>query len=370
MLTKDFSFELPEELIAQLPTEERGASRMMVLDAPESGAETAASTASGANRYHRMVADIVDLLPANTVMVVNNSRVRRARLEATTRNGGTVEVLLLRHIHETGKGGCDGAWEVMLSKAKRRRPGEILGLPGDRQLEIRERQDSDSWLVTIQPGIDDDYLQQYGRVPLPPYIRRMHQDIDLDRYQTVYAETTGSVAAPTAGLHFTPEILSRIREKGIQLCSITLHVGLGTFLPVRAERITDHAMHREEYTISKETARAVEQARAAGRPVLAVGTTSVRALESSWQDDNTLATGAQSTDIFIYPGYRFRAVDMLFTNFHTPESTLLMLVSAFAGKERILAAYQEAVQLRYRFFSYGDAMLINRWSRPLLQNQP
>lgn len=352
MLTKDFSFELPDELIAQVPVDTRGTSRMLVLDSQDAHTRTADYS----------VQDIADLIPAGTVMIVNNSRVRRARLDAVTAHGGAVEVLLL-HPH------AKSVWEVMLSKSKRRRIGEQLQLPGGCSLRLTERLQDGTWLSRTEPKIDDDYLEKHGRVPLPPYIRRMHLDMDLDRYQTVYAAETGSVAAPTAGLHFTPEILDRMRRNGVEIHEITLHVGLGTFLPVRSESITDHRMHKEDYSITDTTAAAVEKARAQGRPVLAVGTTSVRALESSWSE-GSLRRGSQSTAIFIYPGYRFQVVDMLLTNFHTPESTLLMLVSALAGRERILAAYREAVEKRYRFFSYGDAMLINTWSRPLLQTQP
>ncbi|MFW6363343.1 MAG: tRNA preQ1(34) S-adenosylmethionine ribosyltransferase-isomerase QueA [Spirochaeta sp.] len=354
MLTKDFYFNLPEELIAQVPTHERGTSRMLVLDTP---------AAHPPQLAHMHIRDIADLLPAGTVMIVNNSKVRRARLNAETAHGGSVEVLLLRR---SGRSATE--WEIMTSKSKRRKEGEILYLPDNLKLTITGKTTEGTWTAEAHPAIDDTYLEVHGRVPLPPYIKRMHQEVDLDRYQTVYAETTGSVAAPTAGLHFTPEILSELVDKGIHIHAITLHVGLGTFLPVRSEHITDHQMHREEYTISPETAAAVERARTEGRPVLAVGTTSVRALESSW-NDGRLQTGPQSTEIFIYPGYRFNSLDMLLTNFHTPESTLLMLVSALAGKEHIFHAYQEAIAKKYRFFSYGDAMLINTWNRPLLQNQ-
>jgi len=235
-------------------------------------------------------------------------------------------------------------------------PGKRLSLPEGMEAEVVEAR-PDERLLRFSPELDDDYLERNGHLPLPPYIRRGDAPADAERYQTVYARERGSAAAPTAGLHFTPGILDGLRAAGVETRFVTLHVGLGTFLPVRAESIEDHRMHYEEYTVPEETAAAVNAAKREGRPVVAVGTTSVRTLESAWTDAG-LASGSGATNIFIYPGCSFRAVDMMFTNFHTPESTLLMLVSAFAGRERVLAAYEEAVRLRYRFFSYGDAMLI------------
>jgi S-adenosylmethionine:tRNA ribosyltransferase-isomerase len=350
--TDDFSFELPDELIAQHPSESRGASRLMVLD-----------RASGSSQHSR-----VSLLPGHlepgTLMVFNDSRVRKARIFGTALDTGQkTEFLLLKQL-------AGGAWEAMASKLKRQVPGrrylfpegltgEVLGPPapesGGQPLAGEPR--PESVLLAFDAPIGEEYLERAGHVPLPPYIKREDEGEDDERYQTVYSREVGSAASPTAGLHFTEELLAALDAGGIRRAHVTLHVGMGTFLPVRSETVEGHSMHEEEYTVPEETALAVAEARAQGRPVLAVGTTSLRTLESAWTGSG-LRPGRGSTRIFIYPGYRFKAVDMLFTNFHTPRSTLLMLVSAFAGRERILAAYAEAVRERYRFFSYGDAMLI------------
>jgi len=282
-------------------------------------------------------------------MVFNDSRVRRARLYAETPAGGKVELLLLRREGPA-------LWAALTTRMAKLTPGKRLELPDGVEAEVVEAR-PDERAFRFSREIDDDYLERNGHLPLPPYIRREDAPADAERYQTVYAREHGSSAAPTAGLHFTREILAGLDAAGVELRFVTLHVGLGTFLPVRAEEIEDHRMHREEYSIPAATADAVNAAKREGRPVVAVGTTSVRTLESAWTDDG-LPAASGSTNIFIYPGYRFKAVDMMFTNFHTPESTLLMLVSAFAGRERVLAAYEEAVRERYRFFSYGDAMLI------------
>ncbi len=337
MLTTDFSFSLPEELIAQQPPAERGSSRLLVLDRQ-----------SGAVR-HSSVRELSSFVPAGTVMVFNDSRVRRARLFGTSLTGGKVEVLLLRH-----EG--DSLWAALTTRMAKLVPGKRVTLPEGIEAEVIESR-PDERLFRFSREIDDDYLDRNGHLPLPPYIRRADAPSDMERYQTVYAREQGSAAAPTAGLHFTPEILEGLRSAGVDIRFVTLHVGLGTFLPVRAESIEEHRMHFEEYSVPEETAEAVNAAKRDGRLVLAVGTTSVRTLESAWTPDG-LSSGSGATNIFMYPGYEFKVVDMIFTNFHTPESTLLMLVSAFAGRERILAAYQEAVRERYRFFSYGDAMLI------------
>lgn len=337
MLTKDFSFNLPEELIAQEPAAERGSSRLLVVD-----------RASG-ELTHSTVARIASFIPEGAVMVFNDSKVRRARLFATNKTGAKVEVLLLKRQ-------ADGLWVALTTRMARQTVGIVLSLPEGLEAEVVEAREGER-VFRFSRDIDDGYLERNGHLPLPPYIKRDDRPADADRYQTVYAREQGSAAAPTAGLHFTEEILATLRAKGVDTRFVTLHVGLGTFLPVRSETIEGHAMHEEEYTVSEATAQAVNQAKRDGRPVVAVGTTSVRTLESAWTDDG-LRVGHGSTRIFIYPGYRFKVVDKLFTNFHTPESTLLMLVSAFAGKERILAAYDEAVRQRYRFFSYGDAMLI------------
>ncbi len=337
MLTTDFSFNLPEELIAQHPASERGSSRLLVLDR-QSGEVS-----------HSSVRELISYVPAGTVMVFNDSRVRRARLFATTAGGGKVEVLLLRR-----EG--DLLWAALTTRMAKLVPGKRVTLPEGLDAEVIESR-PDERLFRFSREIDDDYLERNGHLPLPPYIRRADVPADAERYQTVYAREHGSAAAPTAGLHFTPELLDALRAAGVDIHFVTLHVGLGTFLPVRAESIEDHRMHFEEYTVPEETANAVNTAKRDGRPVLAVGTTSVRTLESAWTSDG-LQSGPGATNIFIYPGYPFKVVDAMFTNFHTPESTLLMLVSAFAGREHILAAYKEAVRERYRFFSYGDAMLI------------
>jgi len=337
MLTTDFSFSLPEELIAQQPAAERGTSRLLVLDR-QSGAVS-----------HSIVRELASFVPAGAVMVFNDSRVRRARLFATSSSGGKVEVLLLRR-----EG--DALWAALTTKMAKLVPGKHVTLPDGIEAEVIEAR-PDERLFRFSREIDDDYLERNGHLPLPPYIRRADAPADAERYQTVYAREHGSAAAPTAGLHFTQEILDTLRAAGVDIRFVTLHVGLGTFLPVRAESIEEHCMHFEEYTVPEETANAVNAAKRDGRPVLAVGTTSVRTLESAWTSYG-LESGSGATNIFIYPGYSFKVVDMMFTNFHTPESTLLMLVSAFAGRERILAAYEEAVRARYRFFSYGDAMLI------------
>ncbi len=337
MRTTDFSFRLPEELIAQTPSERRGESRLLVLERGSGGLT------------HSAVRDIAEFVPSGAVMVFNDSRVRRARLYAETPAGGRVEVLLLRREGPA-------LWAALTTRMAKLTPGKRLELPEGVEAEVVEAR-PDERVFRFSKEIDDDYLERNGHLPLPPYIRREDAPADAERYQTVYAREHGSSAAPTAGLHFTREILAGLEAAGVELRFVTLHVGLGTFLPVRAEEIEDHRMHREEYSIPAATADAVNAAKREGRPVVAVGTTSVRTLESAWTDEG-LPAASGSTNIFIYPGYRFKAVDMMFTNFHTPESTLLMLVSAFAGRERVLAAYEEAVRERYRFFSYGDAMLI------------
>lgn len=337
MKTQDFSFKLPEELIAQEPPAERGLSRLMTLD-----------RRSG-DYAHRMVRELPDIIEPGAVMVFNDSKVRRARLFAQGSGGGKVEILLLRRLG-------DRLWASLTTRMAKQTPGKTLSLPEGLSAEVVEAR-PDERVLRFSFEIDDGYLERNGHLPLPPYIKREDKPADAERYQTVYAREPGSAAAPTAGLHFTPAILEALKAKGVELRFLTLHVGLGTFMPVRAENIEEHRMHEEDFTIPPETAQAVNAARAEGRPVIAVGTTSVRSLESAW-DGKEVKAGLSSTSIFMYPGYEFKTVDGLFTNFHTPESTLLMLVSAFAGRGHILAAYEAAVAERYRFFSYGDAMLI------------
>jgi S-adenosylmethionine:tRNA ribosyltransferase-isomerase len=338
MLATDFFFDLPEELIAQRPPAERGRSRLMLVDRAASSCRSLA------------VADLAGLVEPGTLMVFNDSRVRKARLYASSpASGAAVEFLLLEKL------GPD-RWRTMANRAKRRRTGQVYAFPDGVSGEI-EAEDGEFRIVRFDRPIGDDWLDAHGHLPLPPYIKREDEAADAERYQTVYARTTGSAAAPTAGLHFTPELLAGLDARGIERATVTLHVGLGTFLPVRTEQVEDHRMHEERFHISEAAAAAVERAKAEGRPVLAVGTTSVRTLESAWRDGR-LVRGDQTTSIFIYPGYRFKVVDRLFTNFHTPGSTLLMLVSAFAGRDLIMDSYRRAVGLGFRFFSYGDAMLI------------
>jgi S-adenosylmethionine:tRNA ribosyltransferase-isomerase len=337
----DFSFELPQRLIAQHPPAERGQSRLMVLDR------------KGRSRRSGLVRDLPAFLPPGSLLVFNNSRVRKARISAVSLStGAKAEFLLLRRLDER-------TWRAMADRAKRRRAGSRYELEDGLRCEI-VAEEGEFRRIAFERPLGDDWLDLHGHVPLPPYIRREDGEADRERYQTVYAEKGGelrSAAAPTAGLHFSRELLADLESRGFETVFITLYVGLGTFLPVRTERVEDHLMHEESYTISDEAAGRIERARAEGRNVTAVGTTSARTLESAWEGGK-LKRGDGATSIFIYPGYRFKAVDSLFTNFHTPESTLLMLVSAFAGRDLIMESYAEAVREGYRFFSYGDAMLI------------
>ena len=337
MKTSDFSFDLPNGLIAQYPPEERGTSRMMVLD-------RAAGTYQDRN-----IKDIVDYFGPDDVMVVNNTRVRKARLYGTSATGGKVEFFLLHPLDNR-------RWCVICKKSRKQTVGKTYDFPGGVTGSIIQ-DEGESKVLEFNMSIDDSYLDANAHVPLPPYIKRSDEEADSERYQTIYAKELGSVAAPTAGLHFTDEILDAIRKKGTQILEVTLHVGAGTFFPVRTENIEDHKMHTEAYTIPKNVADALNKAKADGKKITAVGTTSMRTLESACSGGLILA-GSSSTSIFIYPGYKFKFVDRLFTNFHTPESTLLMLVSAFAGRDLIMRAYKHAVEERYRFFSYGDCMII------------
>jgi S-adenosylmethionine:tRNA ribosyltransferase-isomerase len=299
---------------------------------------------------HLMMTDFPNIIPQDALLVFNDSRVRKARLFAKAQNtNAQVEFLLVDRINAV-------QWKVMAKQAKRRKVGERFYFPDGTEVEIVGTE-GNLRILSFSKSIDDTWLDVYGHIPLPPYIKRPDVAQDEERYQTIYAKYTGSAAAPTAGLHFTEEILAHLRERGIEMVYITLHVGMGTFLPVRSENVESHVMHEETYTITETVANAIERAKQEGKPVVAIGTTSVRTLESAW-DAGHLHTGEHRTDIFIYPGYQFKVVDQLFTNFHTPESTLLMLVSAFAGKDFILECYEEAIQERYRFFSYGDAMYI------------
>lgn len=344
MLTRDYYFDLPGELIAQVPTDRRGEERLLVLD-----------KMSGSYK-DMMMKDFPSLIEPGSVMVVNNSRVRKARCYGESETGGTVEFLFLEE-------NADHSWNAMVSKAKRQRVGRRYrfldgeGALVEEAVIVAENEDG-TRRVSFSHPLDEDFFTRCGHVPLPPYIKREDDFSDESRYQTVYASQSGSVASPTAGLHFTKELLDEVKGRGVEILPVTLHVGAGTFLPVRSEKVEDHHMHYERYTVSDETADAVNRAKAEGRPIVAVGTTSVRTLESATGEDGLVHPGWGRTNIFIYPGYRFRTVDRLLTNFHTPESTLLMLVSALAGREHIMAAYEHAIAQRYRFYSYGDAMFI------------
>lgn len=340
MHTSQFSFKLPQHLIACSPPARRGSSRLMLMNRE-----------GYPNILHRSVDNLPDLVESGTLMVFNDTRVRKARVYATnSATGGRGEFLFL---HPAPGGG----WICLSTKLRKKRTGQLWNFPMGIQGCIKQIQENDLLLITLNPEPDESWFEEFGHIPLPPYLQRPDGPEDAERYQTVYARQTGSAAAPTAGLHFTRPLLQSLASGGVEIRWVTLKVGLGTFAPVRARNIADHIMHTEEYSIPAETAVAVEKAKREGRPVLAVGTTSLRTLEAAWQNGH-LRSGNSSTDIFIYPGYKFSVVDALFTNFHTPESTLLMLVSAFAGRERILNAYQKAIEMEYRFFSYGDAMLI------------
>ena len=328
MLTRDFDYELPEERIAQEPAP-RGESRLLVLDA------------EGPQR-HRRVRDLPGLLRPGDLLVLNDTRVIPARLYGR-RGEGRMEILLVEKLG-------DLEWEALVRPGRRARPGtEILfeGLAAE-VLDKRE----DRYRLRFSEPVES-HLDRLGHIPLPPYIHRPDEASDRDRYQTVFARTPGAIAAPTAGLHFTERLLEEIAAAGIGIARVTLHVGIGTFKPVSAERIEDHRMDRERYEVGEETAEAIRRTRESGGRIVAVGTTVVRTLESS-----AGTAGSGSTELFITPGFRFRVVDVLLTNFHLPRSTLLMLVSAFAGRERVLAAYEEAIREGYRFYSYGDAMLV------------
>ena len=337
MKTSDFSFDLPQELIAQYPPEVRGTSRMMVLDR------------AGGTFQDRHIKDIVDYFGPDDVMVVNNTKVRKARLYGNSATGAKVEFFLL---DPAG----DRRWSVICKKSRKQTVGKTYDFPAGVAGTIVQ-DDGGSKILEFSVSIDDTYLDRYAHVPLPPYIKRSDEESDSERYQTIYAKELGSVAAPTAGLHFTDSILDAIKAKGTQVLEVTLHVGAGTFFPVRTENIEDHHMHTECYTISQSVADALNRAKASGKRITAVGTTSMRTLESACTG-GIIPAGSSSTSIFIYPGYQFKFVDRLFTNFHTPESTLLMLVSAFAGRDLIMRSYKHAVEERYRFFSYGDCMII------------
>ncbi len=340
MKKSDFYFDLPEELIAQTPLEKRDSSRLMCLDRVTGEVS------------HRVFTDLEELLRPGDCLVMNDSRVLPARLLGTRESGGAVEVLLLRDLGE-------GRWECLTRPGRKTKPGVKLSFgSGELTAEVESVAEGGNRIIRFNyEGIFLEVLERLGKMPLPPYIKEELQD--AERYQTVYSRELGSAAAPTAGLHFTRELLDRISAKGVRECFITLHVGLGTFRPVKEDEIEDHDMHSEFCIVPEETARIINETKAAGGRVVCVGTTSCRTLESFANPDGTMDAKSGWTNIFIYPGYRFKCMDALVTNFHLPESTLVMLVSAFAGREHVLNAYAEAVRERYRFFSFGDAMFIS-----------
>ena len=344
MKTTDVSFDLPQELIAQHPSRTRGDSRLMLLE-----------RTTGRVRHHT-IHDLPRLLPPGAVMVFNDSRVRKARLYARPEHLTEArEFLLVRDVAPDLPGSC---WEAMTRRPGRLRSGTRVRFPADRAAEVIGHREM-FVLLRFEHPLNEEYFAAHGHVPLPPYISREDDTDDEQRYQTVYAREPGSVAAPTAGLHFTPQLLDRIAAEGVTLEWVRLHVGIGTFLPVRVDDLDDHRMHEEECELDGAVAERLNAVRAAGRPLVAVGTTTVRTLEAAFDHELGRLVGFRgTTDLFIRPGHRFGAVDAMFTNFHTPRSTLLMLVSAFAGREQVLSAYRQAVEQRYRFFSYGDAMLI------------
>jgi len=350
MKISEFTFDLPQELIAQTPAQRRGDDRLLVIDRKT-------------GEYQDMqMSDFPSLIEPGSVIVVNDTKVRKARVFGISETGGKVEFLF------TGALGPD-RWQAMVSKSKKQRPGkgyDFLDKDGNLYCKAvieTDVQDSDSGsslkVVKFDRPVDEDFFQKCGHVPLPPYIKREDDFNDENRYQTIFANECGSMASPTAGLHFTPELVAQLEKKGVEVLHITLHVGMGTFLPVRTENLEDHVMHTESYQVSEEVADKINRAKAEGRKIVAIGTTSVRTLESAVdRESGLLLAKSSSTNLFIKPGFEFRMVDMMLTNFHTPESTLLVLVSAFAGKDHILAAYRHAVEKRYHFFSYGDATFL------------
>ena len=341
LLKSDFYFDLPQELIAQDPLEDRSSSRLLTLD-----------KTTGAVGHH-IFREIVDYLHPGDCLVLNNTKVIPARLLGQREETGAhVEVLLLKRRE-------NDVWETLVKPGKKCKPGTRLVF-GDGLLRARvlETVEEGNRLIRFEyEGIWEEVLNRLGEMPLPPYIT--HKLQDKNRYQTVYARYEGSAAAPTAGLHFTKELLSQIEAKGVKVVYVTLHVGLGTFRPVKEDNVLDHHMHSEYYQVTEETAKVINDTKAAGGRVICVGTTSCRTVESAADEEGRVIPGADNTEIFIYPGYKFKVLDGLITNFHLPESTLVMLVSALAGREHVLAAYEEAIRERYRFFSFGDAMYIS-----------
>ena len=337
-LKSDFYYDLPEELIAQTPATPRDSSRLLVYNRATKTIE------------HKIFKDISEYLNKGDVLVVNNTKVLPARLYAHTANGGAVEVLLLKRLEKD-------KWEVLVKPGKKCKIGANLEISDGLSLTVEGITDSGERIVRFHyEGVFEEILDKVGNMPLPPYIKKKLED--KGRYQTVYAKTDGSAAAPTAGLHFTPELLQAVKDKGVEIAEVLLHVGLGTFRPVKEEIITDHKMHSEYYEVGEEAANIINRAKREGRRIIAVGTTSVRTLESVADENGLIKPCRGNTEIFIYPPYKFKCVDALITNFHLPESTLIMLVAAMTGREEILSVYKTAVENRYRFFSFGDATMI------------
>lgn len=346
MLLSEFDYELPEELIAQLPADKRENSKMMVLDRNTKSIS------------HKHFYDIVDLIDKDTLLVLNNTKVMPARLYGNKDTGAKIEIFLLKELYNK-------RWEVLIKPSKRIKPGNIITISEELSAKaIEKTQEDGGWIVElIYEGNILDVLHRNGNIPLPPYIeRKLATDaikkLDFERYQTVYAKDEGSVAAPTAGLHFTEEILQKLKDKGVEIAYVTLNVGLGTFRPVKCDNILEHKMHSETFEITEETARKINEAKACSKKITAVGTTTVRTLETAFQQFGEVKACHSASELFIYPPYEFKVIDNLITNFHLPKSTLLMLVSALAGKDFIFEAYKQAVENKYRFFSYGDCMFI------------
>ena len=339
MKTSDFYYELPEELIAQVPVEPRDSSRLLVYD-----------RATG-EVSHRIFRDILDYLHPGDALVINQTRVLPVRLKGRKEESGAqIECLLLKRRNAND-------WEALVRPAKRLHEGTRIEFGPDFSCEVLQKEeDGIAVLRFFYDGVFENFVETYGKAPLPPYIHQ--EDPDKERYQTVYAKVNGSAAAPTAGFHFTEELLEKIRAKGVEIIPVLLHVGLGTFRPVKVEDVTTHKMHSEYYSVSPESAQRINAVRAAGGRIIAVGTTSVRTLESAARSDGTVEAKSGETDIFIYPGYTMKCVDALITNFHLPESTLIMLVASLVGREKVLELYREAVEKKYHFFSFGDAMFI------------
>ncbi len=350
MLLSEYDYSLPEELIAQMPADKRENSKMMVLNRKDR------------TIFHKHFYDITDLLDENTLLVMNNTKVLPARLIGYKDTGAKIEVFLLKQAEQGLR-----LWDVLIKPSKRVKPDTIIKISGELSVKTLKRlEENGEWLVELIFDGNNvlDVLHRNGQIPLPPYIERKIQNddlrkLDFERYQTVYAKDEGSVAAPTAGLHFTNEILRKLQDKGVELAYVTLNVGLGTFRPVQCENVENHKMHSETFEISEKAAEQINKAQKEGKQIVAVGTTTVRTLETAYQKYGCIKACHDHSELFIYPPYEFKVIDKLITNFHLPKSTLLMLVSALAGKDFIFEAYQKAIENNYRFFSYGDCMFIN-----------